>query len=58
MVGEWEARGRLLGPGRLTLGRPERVRGTGERVATQLFNGYGEFVAELYAGLANERLFM
>ena len=36
----------------------ERVLGTGERVATQLFNGYGEFVAELYTGLANERLFM
>ena len=36
----------------------ERVLGTGERVATQLFNGYGEFVAELYTGLENERLFM
>jgi sulfoxide reductase catalytic subunit YedY len=36
----------------------ERVLGTGERVETQLFNGYGEFVADLYSGMANERLFM
>jgi sulfoxide reductase catalytic subunit YedY len=34
----------------------ERVLGTGELVPTQLFNGYGEFVAGLYAGLENERL--
>ncbi|WP_149535316.1 protein-methionine-sulfoxide reductase catalytic subunit MsrP [Siccirubricoccus phaeus] len=34
----------------------ERVLGTGERVPTQLFNGYGEFVADLYAGLQQERL--
>ncbi len=36
----------------------ERVLGTSERVATQLFNGYGAFVAELYAGMENEKLFM
>lgn len=36
----------------------EQVLGTGERVPTQLFNGYGEFVAALYAGLENEKLFM
>ncbi len=36
----------------------ERVLGTDERVATQLFNGYGAFVAELYAGMENEKLFM
>ncbi|MFQ5774777.1 MAG: protein-methionine-sulfoxide reductase catalytic subunit MsrP [Kiloniellaceae bacterium] len=36
----------------------ERVLGPDIRIATQLFNGYGEFVAELYAGLENERLFM
>ena len=35
----------------------ERVLGTNERVPTQLFNGYGEFVADLYKGLENERLY-
>jgi methionine sulfoxide reductase catalytic subunit len=35
----------------------ERVLGTGERVPTQLFNGYAEFVAHLYGGLEGERLF-
>ena len=34
----------------------ERVLGTGERVPTQIFNGYGEFVAGLYEGLRGERL--
>lgn len=36
----------------------ERVIGKDERVPTQLFNGYGEFVAELYAGLEGESLYM
>ena len=36
----------------------ERVLGTGTRVPTQLYNGYGEFVASLYTGLKGERLFM
>jgi sulfoxide reductase catalytic subunit YedY len=36
----------------------EQVLGTGERVDTQLFNGYGEFVAPLYAGLESENLYM
>ena len=36
----------------------EEVLGTGERVPTQLFNGYGEFVASLYKGLENEKLYM
>jgi methionine sulfoxide reductase catalytic subunit len=35
----------------------ERVLGTDQRVRTQLFNGYGEFVADLYQGLDGERLF-
>jgi sulfoxide reductase catalytic subunit YedY len=35
----------------------ERVLGTDERVPTQLFNGYGEYVAELYKGLESERLY-
>jgi methionine sulfoxide reductase catalytic subunit len=35
----------------------ERVLGTAERVPTQLFNGYAEFVAHLYDGLEGERLF-
>jgi sulfoxide reductase catalytic subunit YedY len=34
----------------------ERVLGTNARVPTLLFNGYGEFVASLYTGLRNERL--
>lgn len=34
----------------------ERVLGTGERTPTQLYNGYGEFVAGLYTGLQRERL--
>lgn len=34
----------------------ERVIGTTSRVPTQLFNGYGEFVAGLYGNLGNERL--
>lgn len=34
----------------------EEVIGTGKRVPTQLFNGYGEFVADLYKGLEHERL--
>jgi len=35
----------------------ERVLGTGETVPTQLFNGYGEYVADLYKGLESERLY-
>jgi len=35
----------------------ERVLGTGETVPTQIFNGYGEFVADLYKGLESERLY-
>ena len=36
----------------------EEVLGTGERVPTTLFNGYGEFVASLYAGMEAEALYM
>jgi len=36
----------------------ERVVGLDERVPTQLYNGYGEYVAGLYEGLEDERLFM
>jgi sulfoxide reductase catalytic subunit YedY len=32
--------------------------GSSEKVPTQLFNGYAEFVAELYVGMENEPLFM
>src|SRR5215469_4022482 len=35
----------------------ERVLGSDERVPTLLFNGYGEYVAALYSGLQNERLY-
>jgi sulfoxide reductase catalytic subunit YedY len=34
----------------------ERLLTTNERVPTQLFNGYAEFVADLYKGLEGERL--
>jgi methionine sulfoxide reductase catalytic subunit len=36
----------------------ERVLGTNEMVPTQLYNGYGEFVADLYKGLDSERLYV
>ena len=36
----------------------ERVLGTDERVPTRIYNGYGEFVADLYQGKDNERLFI
>ncbi len=36
----------------------ERLLGSNERVPTQLFNGYGEFVADLYRGLERERLWI
>lgn len=36
----------------------ERVLGTDEQVPTQLFNGYGEWVADLYKDLASERLYV
>jgi sulfoxide reductase catalytic subunit YedY len=34
----------------------EEVIGTNKRVPTQLFNGYGEYVADIYKGLDKERL--
>jgi sulfoxide reductase catalytic subunit YedY len=34
----------------------ERVLGSDERVPTLLFNGYAEYVAEIYEGLEDERL--
>lgn len=36
----------------------ERDIATGERRPTLIYNGYGEFVAGLYAGMEKERLFM
>ena len=36
----------------------ERVLGSNERVPTLLFNGYGEFVADIYKDMTGERLFM
>ena len=35
----------------------ERVLGKGTRVPTKLFNGYADYVAGLYKGLENERLY-
>ena len=36
----------------------EQVLGTKERIPTQIYNGYGDFVAHLYDGLQNENLFV
>ncbi|MGI9382646.1 MAG: protein-methionine-sulfoxide reductase catalytic subunit MsrP [Methyloligellaceae bacterium] len=36
----------------------EKVLGTDDRIPTQLFNGYGAFVAGLYKGLDREKLYM
>ncbi len=36
----------------------EEVIGTGKRVPTLIFNGYGEYVADLYKGLEKERLYI
>jgi methionine sulfoxide reductase catalytic subunit len=36
----------------------EEILGTGDRKPTLLFNGYGEFVADLYKGLEKENLYM
>jgi hypothetical protein len=35
----------------------EEVIGTDERIPTQIYNGYGEFVAQIYQGLESEPLF-
>ena len=35
----------------------ERLLGNDEMVATQIWNGYGEFVADMYKGMEKERLF-
>lgn len=36
----------------------ERVLGSQERIPTQLFNGYGEFVAQIYDGMEGEKLYI
>ena len=36
----------------------EKPLGSEERIPTQLYNGYGEFVAGLYKGLESERLYV
>jgi sulfoxide reductase catalytic subunit YedY len=36
----------------------ERLIGSDERVPTQIWNGYGQYVAHLYDGLEHEKLFM
>jgi len=36
----------------------ERVLGTDQRVPTQMWNGYGEFVASMYDGIKGEKLFV
>lgn len=36
----------------------ERLLGSNEMVPTVIYNGYGDFVASVYAGLKNEKLFM
>ncbi len=47
-------------PGKRVLRRqrlPEVVGQGGKRVPTLLFNGYGEWVADLYKGMDKERLY-
>lgn len=34
----------------------EEVLGRGDRIPTQLFNGYGEFIADLYKGQENQKI--
>ena len=36
----------------------ERLLGSNEQVPTQIYNGYGEFVADLYTGVKDEQLFL
>ena len=36
----------------------EEVVGTDARIPTQIYNGYGDYVADLYKGMDDERLFM
>ena len=36
----------------------ERLLGNDQRVPTRIYNGYGEFVAGLYSGMPNEKLFV
>ena len=36
----------------------ERVLGMDGRIPTEIWNGYGEYVAELYTGMKGEKLFM
>lgn len=36
----------------------ERLLGSGERVPTRLYNGYGDFVADLYKDIEGEKLYM
>ena len=36
----------------------ERVLGTNDKVPTVVWNGYGEFVADMYKDMAGEKLFM
>jgi sulfoxide reductase catalytic subunit YedY len=36
----------------------ERLLGSDQRVPTRIYNGYGEFVAGMYAGMQNEKLFI
>ena len=36
----------------------ERILGSNDRIPTQLFNGYGEFVAQLYDGMDGENLYI
>ena len=36
----------------------ERLLGSDQRVPTKIYNGYGEFVASMYSGLGNEKLFI
>ena len=65
LAGDRPQRIRLLGqrePGRvaspLEPGAASVCSGPDEMVPTVIYNGYGDFVASLYVGLQNEKLFM
>ena len=36
----------------------ERLLGVGKRVPTQLYNGYGEYVADMYTNMSGEKLYL
>ena len=56
----WEIAEAAATPEDVFLDRRQLLRGvaTGEDFPTQIYNGYGPLVADLYRGLENEKLFI